>query len=52
MLHHLRQADVDTIIAACEAMHSETDPAESERRFRERDRIYSMIDNLPREAQD
>jgi acyl-CoA reductase-like NAD-dependent aldehyde dehydrogenase len=54
MLQHLKQADIDAIIAACEAARSEADrgPPEGEIPFAERDRVYSLIDALGGEAQD
>jgi acyl-CoA reductase-like NAD-dependent aldehyde dehydrogenase len=53
MLQHLKQADIDAIIAACEAARSGTDggAAEGELPFAERDRVYSLIDALGGEAQ-
>ena len=52
MLQHLKQADIDAIIAACEAARSRAGAPDGEVPFAERDRIYSLIDALPREAQD
>lgn len=55
MLQHLKQTDVDAIIAACEAASSpaKTAPAAPDQQLvATRDRIFGLVDALPREAQD
>lgn len=54
MLQHLKQTDIDAIIAACEqtVQAATADPRTGELPFAIRDRIYSLVDVLPRESQD
>ena len=54
MLQHLKQADIDAIIAACEAARSGADGATTKREVpvAERDHVYSLIDALGGDAQD
>jgi hypothetical protein len=53
MLQHLKQTDIDAIIAACEAASPESGgPAPGELSPADRDRIYGLVEAMPREAQD
>ncbi|HEY3779163.1 MAG TPA: DUF3775 domain-containing protein [Rhizomicrobium sp.] len=55
MLQHLKQTDIDAIIAACEAASPQSQPGSAvpaEISLADRDRIYGLVEALPREAQD
>jgi hypothetical protein len=55
MLQHLKQTDIDAVIAASEAASAtpKTDSSVSgELASADRDRIYALVEALPREAQD
>jgi hypothetical protein len=54
MLKNLKQADVDAVIAACEqaAAAAPPDPETGGLPLAARDSVYTLVDALPREAQD
>ncbi|MGH6877773.1 MAG: DUF3775 domain-containing protein [Rhizomicrobium sp.] len=56
MLQHLKETDIDAVIAACRGVSGAPDAGKSleneELSFAGRDRVYSLIEALPREAQD
>lgn len=55
MLQHLKQTDIDAVIATCEAASPPPNDGASvneERFLADRDRIFGLVGALPREAQD
>lgn len=53
MLQNLKQTDIDAIIAACEqAAAAPPDPETGELPRVARDSVYTLVDALPRDAQD
>lgn len=54
MLQNLKQTDIDAIIAACEqaAAAAPADPETGALPLVARDSVYTLVDALPREAQD
>lgn len=52
MLQHLKQSDIEAVIAACETASGPGSPIAGQQSAAIRDRIYGLVEALPREGQD